>query len=102
MKHFVVVKLKSRDYPVRGQITPPTSLSKANVAISGEAYFRTQVEWVDGSQDGRKVAESLGYNLLEPSVWYVYGPAYRMESIAEGKRKASARRALLEPSITSK
>jgi hypothetical protein len=94
VKHFIVVKLKSREIAVQGQITAPTAfLRYLPLEISGERYEQTQVEWVDGSQDGREAAAGSGYKLLEPSAWYVYGPAYRMESVAAGKRKAAARHA---------
>jgi hypothetical protein len=91
--HFIVVKLKSRDFPVRGQIAPPPASSFRHDAleVQGQPYGRSQVEWVDGSQDAREAAATAGYTLLEPSAWYVYGPAYRMESNAAGKRKAAAR-----------
>jgi hypothetical protein len=96
MKHFIVVKLKSRDFPVQGQITPPPLTSPfrhEELKVHSQPYGQTQVEWVDGSQDAREAAAAAGYKLLDPSAWYVYGPAYRMESIAEGKRKSAARHA---------
>jgi hypothetical protein len=85
-----VVKLKSRDFPVEGKIAT-SPFKHFAVEVEGQPYERTQVEWVDGSQDGREVVAAAGYTLLDPSAWYVYGPAYRMERIAAGKRKAAAR-----------
>jgi hypothetical protein len=94
MKHFIVVKLKGRDFPVQGQIAPALPMSPFkhfDLEVQGQFYGQTQVEWVDGSQDGREVAAAAGYAILDPSAWCVYGPAYRMESVAAGKRKAAAR-----------
>lgn len=94
MKHFIVVKLKSMDVAIRGQITSPTAFLHSNpVEACGTTWDETQVEWVDGSLEAREAAAGSGHKLRHPSEWYVYGPAFRMESIAAGKRKAAARHA---------
>jgi hypothetical protein len=96
MKHLVVAKLKSRDTPVRSQIAAPLPTSPfehTRLEVDRQPFSQTQVDWVDGSEEGRKVAAAAGYNLRSPSEWDVYGPTYRLESVAAGKRKAAARHA---------
>jgi hypothetical protein len=94
MKHFIVVKLKSMDVPIRGQIAVPTAFLHSHLVEAwGRTWDETQVEWVGGSPDARGAAAGSGHKLLHPSAWYGYGTAYTAERQAEHRRKAAARRA---------